>query len=104
MPKRTDDFSASSPDTVADEPNPQMDERQTPEVSADPSSEVEGVLDETTAEPTQQSPLEDAIDRGIAAWLAARLSNSPLSRTTEAWNVLMNERASLKTFIMKEVQ
>ncbi|USN16575.1 hypothetical protein STRZYGA_00770 [Brevundimonas phage vB_BpoS-Strzyga] len=101
MTKRS--FQDSSPDTIEDKPNPQLDERQDPEVSVDPQSEVKGTLEETTAEPTQQSPLEDAIDRGIAAWLAARLSNSPLSRTTEAWNVLMKERDSLKAFIMKEV-
>jgi len=49
-------------------------------------------------------PLEEAIDRGFDAWLAARLSNSVLSRNTEAWNLLRKEKATLKDFIMKEVQ
>ena len=46
----------------------------------------------------------EAISRGFDQWMAARLSNSPLSRNTEAWNLVRKEKESLVGFILKEVQ
>lgn len=60
--------------------------------------------DETKSDEATPVTLEEAIDRGFEAWLAARLSNSALSRNTEAWNLVRKEKASLKDFILKEVQ
>ena len=69
----------------------------TAEVSSD--TEVVGVTEVVSPGLT-----EEAISRGFDKWMTARLSNSPLSRNTEAWNLLRKEKTSLIDFIQKEVQ
>ena len=103
-----DQEQSDSPRPVDTAVTPQADQRfssddtDSSEDKTDPELPLDGgATDEAI---TEQSPLEDAIDRGTQAWLAARLSNSPLSRATDAWNVLYKELPALKAFIMKEVQ
>lgn len=70
-----------------------------------PEGEASGVKDDgPKSEDAVPVPLDEAIDLGFEKWLAARLSNSVLSRNTECWNLLRKEKDTLKGFIMKEVQ
>lgn len=103
-----DQEQSESPRPVDTAVTPQADQRfssddadQSQDESDKDEPPVVGATDETV---TEQSSLEDAIDRGTRNWLTARLSNSPLSRATEAWNLLHQELPNLKAFIMKEVQ
>lgn len=102
---------SSSPRPVDTAVNPQADQRFSSDgddQSQDEKDEEPPVVGATDDGPKPEDavpvPLEEAIDRGTRNWLTARLSNSPLSRATEAWNLLHQELPNLKAFIMKEVQ
>jgi len=56
--------------------------------------------------PTQTKDAPDprtvAVDAAVEAWLSESIRNSPLSRSTEAWNHLVTSLDDLKQRILKE--
>lgn len=100
-----DQEQSESPRPVDTAVTPQADQRfsSDEEESTDKTDPEQQEFDGVT-EKVSTGLTEEAIRRGIRAWQVARLSNSPLSRATDAWNVLQKQLPSLAAFIMKEVQ
>lgn len=77
-----------------------------PKTAPDPGAAPEDAPD---AQPTADAPLpvdnskRVKIDLLIAQWVSANLYNSPLSRSTEAWNHLSAQLPQLAGLLEKEL-
>lgn len=80
------------------------DSTDTSDTKAPVAKEAEGREVAGVTEQVSHGLTEEAIIRGFDKWVADRLANSDLSRSTEAWNLLQKEKAMISAYILKEVQ